>query len=114
VAKLERDLGPILMQALLEPSTIEVMVNADGRIWQESLGMPMKAIGTLAAAKTEAIIKTVAGFHNKEATALKPMIEGELRLKPPPARCRVLQAHCRRSFVHRYLRFESVQPQCFH
>jgi type IV secretion system protein TrbB len=81
VAKLERDLGPILMQALLEPSTIEVMVNADGRIWQESLGMPMKAIGTLAAAKTEAIIKTVAGFHNKEATTFKPMVEGELPIK---------------------------------
>jgi type IV secretion system protein VirB11 len=78
IVKLERDLGPVILKALRDPTTIEVMVNADGHIWQEKLGLPMTCIGMLTPAKTEAIIKTVSGYHNKEATRLKPVIEGEL------------------------------------
>lgn len=81
IVKLERDLGPVILKALREPTTIEVMVNADGNIWQERLGLPMACIGTLSPSKTEAIIKTVSGYHNKEATRLKPVIEGELPIK---------------------------------
>lgn len=81
IVKLERDLGPVILKALREPTTVEVMVNADGNIWQEQLGLPMTCIGTLHPSKTEAIIKTVSGYHNKEATRLKPVIEGELPIK---------------------------------
>lgn len=89
IVKLERDLGPVILKALREPSTIEVMVNADGKIWQEQLGLPMRCIGSLSAAKAEAVIKTVSGYHNKEATRLKPVIEGELPIQtasPSPPR----------------------------
>ena len=78
IVKLERDLGPVILKALREPSTIEVMVNADGKIWQEQLGLPMTYIGKISSAKAEAVIKTVSGYHNKEATRIKPVIEGEL------------------------------------
>ena len=81
VVKLERDLGSVILNALREPSTIEVMVNADGRIWQEQLGLPMRCIGSLSPAKVEAVIKTVSGYYNKETTRLKPVIEGELPIK---------------------------------
>ena len=76
--KLERDMGPLLMAALNDPKTVEIILNADGRLWQERLGEGMKCIGTLRVAQAEAIIKTVAGFHGKEITRLKPLIEGEL------------------------------------
>ncbi len=78
--KLERDMGSLLIQALNDPKTVELMVNADGRVWQEKLGDPMTCIGNLRPAQTEAIIKTVAGFHSKEVTKLKPIIEGEFPL----------------------------------
>lgn len=78
--KLARDMGPLLMDALNDPRTVELMLNADGRIWQECLGEPMKCIGELRTAQGEAIIKTVAGYHGKEITRLKPIIEGELPL----------------------------------
>jgi P-type conjugative transfer ATPase TrbB len=78
--KLERDMGPLLMDALNDPGTVELMLNADGRLWQELLGQPMKCIGALRPAQGEAIIKTVAGYHGKEITRLKPIIEGELPL----------------------------------
>ncbi len=78
--KLERDMGPLLINALNNPQTVEIMVNADGRVWQEKLGEPMACIGELRPAQAEAIIKTVAGYHSKEVTRLKPIIEGEFPL----------------------------------
>ena len=45
--KLERDMGPLLLAALHDPKTVEIMLNADGKLWQERLGEAMKCIGTL-------------------------------------------------------------------
>lgn len=78
--KLERDMGPLLLAALHDPKTVEVMLNADGRLWQERLGECMTCIGTLRIAQAEAIIKTVAGYHGKEITRGRPTLEGELPL----------------------------------
>jgi len=78
--KLERDMGPLLLDALHDLKTIELMLNADGKLWQERLGEGMRCIGTLRAAQAEAIIKTVAGYHGKEITRVNPIIEGELPL----------------------------------
>ena len=78
--KLERDMGPLLLDALHDPKTVELMLNTDGRLWQERLGERMECIGTLRPAQAEAIIKTVAGYHGKEITRTKPIIEGELPL----------------------------------
>ena len=78
--KLERDMGPLLMAALNNPKTVEIMLNADGKLWQECLGEAMKCIGTLRTAQAEAIIKTVAGYHGMEVTRVKPIIECELPL----------------------------------
>jgi Flp pilus assembly CpaF family ATPase len=76
--KLERDMGPELLAALNDPRTVEIMLNADGRLWQERLGEPMRCIGTMRVAQAQAIIETVAGYHSKEVTRHKPMLEGEL------------------------------------
>ena len=75
-SKLERDAREIL-SALKDPETVEIMVNADGRIWQEKLGQKIQHIGNIQAAQVEAVIKTVAGFHGKEVNRFSPMIEGE-------------------------------------
>ena len=78
--KLERDMGPLLLAALHDPKTVEIMLNADGKLWQERLGEKMKCIGTLPTAKGTAIIKTVASCLNKTITATDPKVEGELPL----------------------------------
>jgi P-type conjugative transfer ATPase TrbB len=78
--KLERDMGPLLLTALNDPRTVELMLNADGRLWQERLGEKMTCIGSLRVAQAEAIIKTVAGYHGKEITHSRPILEGELPL----------------------------------
>jgi hypothetical protein len=76
--KLERDLGPVIMGALADPKTVEIMLNADGKLWQERLGEKMQQIGTLPASRSESIIKTLAGFHDKEITKGRPLLECEL------------------------------------
>lgn len=69
-----------LLSALNDPQTVEVMLNADGRLWLERLGEKMTCIGSLEPSRGEAIIRTVASFHNKEITSINPIIEGELPL----------------------------------
>jgi type IV secretion system protein VirB11 len=78
--KLRRDLGFVIEAALADPKTVEVMLNADGKLWQERLGEKMQYIGDMSAARAEAVIKTIAGFHGKEITRFKPTLEGELPL----------------------------------
>ncbi|WP_131774894.1 P-type conjugative transfer ATPase TrbB [Legionella anisa] len=78
--KLRRDLGGMIEQALNDPKTVEIMLNADGRLWQERLGEAMHCIGNITEARAESIIKTVAGFHGKEVTRFNPILEGELPL----------------------------------
>ncbi|WKU95775.1 hypothetical protein Q3407_24060 [Pseudomonas fulva] len=75
--KLERDAGPLIIDALNHPQTVELMCNGDGKLWLEQLGQPMRHIGDLRPAQAESIIKTVAGFHGKEVTRSKPLLEGE-------------------------------------
>lgn len=78
--KLRRDLGDVVMAALHDPKTVEIMLNADGKLWQERLGEKMRCIGTMKDSRAEAVIKTIAGYHGKEVTQLKPTLEGELPL----------------------------------
>ena len=78
--KIERDLGPLLLAWLSDPQTVEVMLNADGRLWCERLGHRMQCIGELPAARAEAIIRTVAGYLDKTITRQHPILEGELPL----------------------------------
>ena len=76
--KLVRDLGPLAMDALGQPGCRELIRNADGTLWFEGLQTGMVRIGTMPHAQAEAVVKTVAGYHGKEATRATPIVEGEL------------------------------------
>lgn len=78
--KLMRDLGPVFLAAFHDPKTVEIMLNADGKMWHEKLGEKMHCIGTMRASQAEAVIKTIAGFHSKEITRFKPILEAEFPL----------------------------------
>jgi hypothetical protein len=45
--KLRRDFGPVFLAALNDPQTIEILLNADGTLWQEKLGGRMEPIGQM-------------------------------------------------------------------
>lgn len=78
--KLRRDMGGKMLDVLNDPKTVEVMLNADGKLWCERLGEGMTCFGELRAAQGQAIIETVAGYLGKEVTRKKPLLEGELPL----------------------------------
>lgn len=77
IRKLERDMGPKILAALHDPKTREIQVNQNGSVWWVHHGGWPEKIATLRPAQAEAIIKTVAGFLNKEAKEDKPLLEGE-------------------------------------
>jgi type IV secretion system protein VirB11 len=78
--KLLRDLGDTFMNAFNDPKTVEIMLNADHRLWQERLGEAMRCIGTMRPSQSEAVIKTTAGYYGKEITRANPVLESEFPL----------------------------------
>ncbi|KGP23805.1 conjugal transfer protein TrbB [Xanthomonas citri pv. fuscans] len=74
--KLERDMGTELLAALNDPKTVDIMLNSDGKVWQERLGEQMRHICDLRPSQAQAIIETVAGYHGKEVRRHKPILEG--------------------------------------
>jgi P-type conjugative transfer ATPase TrbB len=76
--KLHRELGPTVSSALEDPKTVEVLLNADGRLWQEKLSEPMREIGTMPAVQAEAIVRTVAAMLKRTVTREHPWVEGQL------------------------------------
>lgn len=73
--KLERDMGSELLAALHDPMTVEIMCNADGGVWHERQGEGQKHIYNMRPAQAQAIIETVAGYHDLEITRNNPLIE---------------------------------------
>ena len=78
--KLRRDLGVLFTNALMNPQTIEIMLNADGNLWHEMLGKEMVKIGTLNPIKAEAAMRTIASALGTTITEKNPILEGVLPL----------------------------------
>jgi len=78
--KLRRDLGVNVLTALADPKTIEILLNADGTLWQECLGKTMIPIGRMLPSRAEAVMRTIASCLDSTINRKKPILEGELPL----------------------------------
>lgn len=78
--KLRRELGEIICKALDDPDVVEVMLNPDGKIWEDRHGHGMKEIGSMTLTRGLNLVGTIAGMLGTVATELKPVVEGELPL----------------------------------
>ena len=58
---LKRQLGAFC-PLLMERDVVELMLNADGRLWVDRLGQPMTPVGKIAAPTAESFIATVASM----------------------------------------------------
>src|SRR5208283_2460480 len=77
--KLMRELGPAVLDALQDPSVIEIVVNADGRLWVERLEKGMERTGVLVLpGRVESLLGTVASFRGAVINAHDPILECEL------------------------------------
>ncbi len=79
---LKRQLGAFC-PLLMEHGVVELMLNADGRLWVDRLGQPMIAVGTMAAMTAESFIATVASTLRGTVTRENPILECELPDAPP-------------------------------
>jgi type IV secretion system protein TrbB len=75
--KLRRECGTTFLAALEDPLTIEILLNADGKLWQERLGQGMQVIGSMTAFHAEAVLRTVAACLNTTILRENPILEGE-------------------------------------
>jgi type IV secretion system protein TrbB len=80
LSKLRRDFGETFLVALVDPETVEIVLNADGTLWQERLGESLQHIGTMTATAADAAMRTLASFHHSVLTRECPSIECELPL----------------------------------
>jgi type IV secretion system protein VirB11 len=79
-ASLRREMGPLVLSALEDPKTKEVMLNPDGSLWLDRTGEPMRRIGEMSTYVAESVIRTVASYLHKEAKRASPIVEGEFPL----------------------------------
>ena len=79
--KLLRELGPDVLEALHDPSVVEIMLNADGRLWIERLERGVeKTSVVVASAQVESLLGTVASARGAVINAEEPNLECELPL----------------------------------
>jgi P-type conjugative transfer ATPase TrbB len=72
-------MGPVLARALTDPRVVEVMVNADGRIWIERIGEGRRFSGEhMAPADAERVLRLVADHAGEVVTAERPLVAGVL------------------------------------
>jgi type IV secretion system protein VirB11 len=77
--KLERELGPVVLGALADEKTIEVMVNPDGGVWWDRLGDGQSLLpDELSPERAESLVGTVAALLGTVANDAHPIVEGEL------------------------------------
>lgn len=79
--KLERELGSDILGALDNPDIVEIMLNADGALWFDSMKDGMVNTGKqLSAGRAHNLIATVASLREKIINAQNPILETELPL----------------------------------
>lgn len=78
--KLRRELGGAAVEALEDPNVFEIQLNPDGQMWADCFGTGKRLLDVVNKNRALNIVGTVAGMLGLEATAEKPIVEGELPL----------------------------------
>ena len=71
-------LGPSILQALDDPKVVEVMVNADGRVWIDRIGEGRGCIGNIEPNRAESVVRLVADRMGEAVGRQHPVIAGTL------------------------------------
>lgn len=79
--KLRRELGSSVLDALADPRIAEIMLNPDGRLWIDELGVGMRDTGArIEVAQAENLLGTIAAMLGTVIAPDRPILEGELPL----------------------------------
>ncbi len=77
---LRRAMGSDILDPLGDPQVVEIMLNPDGSLWIDRLGVGMERIGTIESVRALTIVNTVAAMLDTVVTPDRPILECELPL----------------------------------
>jgi len=77
-AKLKRELGELVLSALADPLTEDIVLNPDSRLWVKKQGAGFGCIGEMPASQALAVIGTIAAQRGTVANYDRPILETEL------------------------------------
>src|SRR5262250_1375479 len=77
-AKLRRELGDTVLQALADGRTEDIVLNPDSRIWIKRQGAGFQQAGEMPAAQAHAAIGTIAAQKGTVVNYDRPFLEAEL------------------------------------
>lgn len=78
LAKLEREMGDVILTALRDPEVAEIMLNPNGQLWEDRFAAGMRVIGEMSAVRAENLIGTIANALGEPWSKVNPIVEGEL------------------------------------
>ena len=77
-AKLRRELGDVVLQALADERTEDIVLNPDSRLWIKRQGAGFQEAGEMPAAQAHAAIGTIAAQRSTVVNYDRPFLEAEL------------------------------------
>ncbi len=77
-AKLRRELGELVLQALADERTEDIVLNPDSRVWVKRQGAGFQQAGEMPAAQAHAAIGTIAAQKGTVVNYDRPFLEAEL------------------------------------
>ena len=78
LAKLHREMGPTVCAAMNDPAVVEVMLNPDGTVWTDKLGVGMQYLCDMPDIQALQMLGTVAHMLGTVVNSANPKVEGEL------------------------------------
>ena len=78
LAKLRREMGSTVCAAMDDPTVVEVMLNPDGTVWTDKLGVGMQYLCDMPDVQALQMLGTVAHMLGTVVNAENPKVEGEL------------------------------------
>ena len=76
--KLRREMGPDVCAAMDDPTVVEVMLNPDGTVWTDKLGVGMQYLCDMEDVQALQMLGTIAHMLGTVINAQNPKVEGEL------------------------------------
>ena len=76
--KLRREMGATIRQAMDDPVVIEVMLNPDGSVWTDKLGIGMEYLCDMSEVQALQMLGTIAHMLGTVVNYHHPKVEGEL------------------------------------
>ena len=76
--KLRREMGATIRQAMDDPAVIEVMLNPDGAVWTDKLGIGMEYLCNMSEVQALQMLGTIAHMLGTVVNYHHPKVEGEL------------------------------------